>query len=344
MYKRLRLKVVIAILMTFALLAAACGDDDDAQTAGSDDEGGLTVALMLQFMPTDLSWGQRSLEGAQKLLDDGAIADLIVHENIGFDIDAFTRATEGAIADGADLVIAAAFDWGEPILQNLSVAHPDVFFAWSGGIGSMTDTVAEYNARFYEGSYLAGILAAGATESNVIGSVSGMDLPICHAMHAAFLAGAQSVNADITLQTAATGDWNDVALNKEAILAQIDQGAEVFSTCGGGPALGAIEAAAENGFAAVGYLGDMSVVNPDVVLTSILWNTDILWGAMVADIEAGTFAGKLYELGVASGSVEVVLNPAYTGTVPSAEVFAAYEAAVVAIQDGTLVVEYDGGF
>ncbi len=326
-------------------------DDSGTDDSGTDDSGAddgaadepVTVALLLAFAANDLSWNQRALEGAQALEASGRI-QLIAQENVGLEADGFIRAAEGVIGDGADLVIGHGFDYMDAILQTLGPDNPEVAFAWAGGIGGTSDNVADYDQPFYEGSYLAGILAAGVTESGVIGSLSGQDVPVCHAMHAAFLAGAQSVDASITLQTAASGDWNDVALNKEAILAQAEQGADVFSTCGQGPALGAIEAAEENGLSVVGYVGDMSVVNSEVVLTSVVWNTDVVWEAMVSDIEAGTFSpGQLYRHGVASGAVEVTLNPGYAGEV-SDDVVAAFDDAVAALNAGTLEVPYDGGF
>ena len=371
---RIHLRWIIAIFMVLTLVAAACGDDNDtnanedqtsddsgsddsgpddsgSDNGGSDDSGAddpdddepVTVALLLAFAANDLSWNQRALEGAQALEASGRI-QLIAQENVGLEADGFIRAAQGVIGDGADLVIGHGFDYMDAILQTLGPDNPDVAFAWAGGIGGTSDNVADYDQPFYEGSYLAGILAAGVTQSGVIGSLSGQDIPVCHAMHAAFLAGAQSVDPSISLRTAASGDWNDVALNKEAILAQAEQGADVFSTCGQGPALGAIEAAEENGLSVVGYVGDMSVVNTEVVLTSVVWNTEVVWEAMVSDVEAGTFSpGRLYRHGVASGAVEVTLNPGYAGAV-SAEVIAAFDAALAALTAGTLEVPYDGGF
>ncbi len=374
-----RLRWIVATFLLFALVATSCGDDDDTsaeQPAAEEpsaeeptaaepateepaadepaadepaaekptgDDQPVTVALLLGFAANDLSWNQRALEGAQALEAAGRI-NLISQENVGLEADGFIRAAKGVIDDGADLVIGHGFDYMDAILQTLGPENADVNFAWAGGIGGTSDNVADYDQPFYEGSYLAGILAAGVTETGVLGSLSGQDVPVCHAMHAAFIAGAQSVDPTIALQTAASGDWNDVALNKEAVLAQAEQGADVFSTCGQGPALGAIEAAAENGLSVIGYVGDMSVVNTEVVLTSVVWHTDVVWEAMVADIEAGTFnPGQLYRHGVASGAVEVILNPGYAGEVPS-DVLAAYDEAIAALNAGTLEVPYDGGF
>ena len=93
-------------------------------------------------------------------------------------------------------------------------------------------------------------------------------------MGEALLAGAKTVNPNAKLITTAVGDWVDVAKAKEAALAQKDAGVDFWIECGEGPALGAIEAAKEKGGYVTGYVGDMTVSGPTVVLINLVWNLE----------------------------------------------------------------------
>jgi simple sugar transport system substrate-binding protein/basic membrane protein A len=146
------------------------------------------------------------------------------------------------------------------------------------------------------------------TESNVLGSLSGFDIPVCHAMGEAFLAGARSVNPDVELIRTAAGSWEDVAASKEAALAQADAGVDFWIECGEGPALGAIEAAKEVGGYTTGYVGDMSENGPETVLVSIVWNLEPLFNKMVEQTQDGTFGNTYYSMGIADGSGSLVIE------------------------------------
>jgi len=54
----------------------------------------------------------------------------------------------------------------------------------------------------------------------------------------------------------------------------------------------------------------MAELGPQVVASSVVWNTLPVFNQMLADIEAGEFANKYYQLGVAENVVQVEVNPA----------------------------------
>ena len=124
-------------------------------------------------------------------------------------------------------------------------------------------------------------------------------------MGEAMLAGAQTVNADANLTFTAVGDWGDVAAAKEAGLAQVDTaGVEFWIGCGEGPTLGSIEAANESGGYATGYVGDMSALGPESVLSSIVWDMTSIFETMYAETADGSFDAPFYQFGVAEGALD----------------------------------------
>jgi len=329
-------RLIVALIAAFTLLASACGDDSDSDDAAGDGEG-ITVALVLPGEINDLSWNQQMHSGAEALMAEGLISDLKFTELVP-EGDA-ERAIRGFAEDGVDLIVAHSFGYGETA-KAVGADFPDTAFAWGGGIGGQEGNVADYAQPFHEAYYLLGILAGGASETGVLGGAGGFDIPACHSLIEAFYLGAQEVIADARGVTTYTGDWIDVAIGKEAASAAAADGADVFGACGEGPVLGQIELARENDLLATGYVGDMSVLAPDHVLASMVWDTAALLRPMIADINAGTFTpAKEYRVGVADLGLLIEINDGLADRV-SDEAMALFDARLAEIIDGSFEVPF----
>lgn len=333
-------RLIVAMIAALALLASACGDDSDDAADDSVDGGsgeGISVALVLPGEINDLSWNQQMHSGAQMLVDEGLISDLSYTELVP-EGDA-ERAIRGYAEDGVDLIVAHSFGYGETA-KAVGADFPDTAFAWGGGIGGQEGNVADYAQPFHEAYYLLGILAGGASETGVLGGAGGFDIPACHSLVEAFYLGAQEVNPDARGVTTYTGDWIDVALGKEAASAAAAEGADVFGACGEGPVLGQIELARENDLLATGYVGDMSVLAPENVLASMVWDTAALLRPMIADVTGGSFTpAKEYRVGVADFGLLVEINPALADRV-SADAMTLFETRLQEIIDGSFEVPF----
>lgn len=334
-------RLLVAVLASFALVAAACGDDDEAGTETGEESSaageGIRVALVLPGEINDLSWNQQMFEGAEALEAEGLISELQFTELVP-EGDA-ERAIRGFAEDGFDLIVAHSFGYGETA-KAVGADFPDTAFAWGGGIGGQEGNVADYAQPFYEAYYLMGILAGGVSESGVLGGAGGFDIPACHSLIEAFYLGAQEINPDARGVTTYTGDWIDVAIAKEAAAAAADDGADVFAACGEGPVLGQIELARERGLLATGYVGDMSVLAEENVFASMVWDTSALLRPMIADIGNGTFTpAKEYRVGVADGGLLVELNSGLSDQI-SAEALELFETRRDEIIAGTFEVPF----
>ncbi|MCZ7531989.1 MAG: BMP family protein [Acidimicrobiia bacterium] len=339
------MKRIAIVLVALALAGAACGADEStettvapsADTTAAPAEAGIRVALVLPGEINDLSWNQVMFEGAEALKTEGLISEVSYTELVP-EGDA-ERAIRGYAEDGYDLIVAHSFGYGETALA-VSGDFPDTAFAWAGGIEGQSGNLADYAQPFYEAYYLAGILAGGATTTGVLGGAGGFDIPVCHSMIEAFYLGAQEVDPAATGVTTYVGDWIDVVKAKEAAAAAATQGADVFVACGEGPVLGQIELANEQGLYATSYVGDMTSLGPDSVLSSVVWNTKELLRPMIADINAGTFSpAKYYSVGVADEGLIVLINPALEGEISQAAMDL-YEQRLQEIKDGTFTVPF----
>lgn len=327
-----------------ALLLAGCGDAGrrDAAPAGT----GATAAaatgpkMAIVYYPQfrDGSWGEAALTGAQKLKDDGVIADFAAQENVNPGADA-VRALRSFAEQGYNPIVAHSFNYGDDVKQ-VAAEFPDTVFAYAGGFGDVSANVADYAQPFYEATYLEGILGAGATPGGAVAGAGGFDIPVCRAMFNAYLEGAKVVRPETTGTFVAVGDWSDVQKAKEAALAQADAGATMFVGCGQGPTFGQIEAAGERNGVASGYTGDMSGLSPQVV-SSFTWNLDKIFAEMVADVEAGEVnPTRYFEVPMARGGMDVLISPGWETRIP-AEVMATYESRLTDIRSGAFTVPYN---
>jgi basic membrane protein A len=239
---------------------------------------------------------------------------------------------------GFEMIVAHSFSFQDATFQ-VATEYPKVNFAWGGGIQKMAKNVADYDQPFYEAAYPIGIIAGNLSKSGVLGALYGDDIPVCHGMGEAFLAGAKTVNPKAKLITTAVGDWVDVAKSKEAALAQADAGVDYWIECGEGPALGAIEAAKARGGYVTGYVGDMTSQGPTTVLVNLTWNLVPMFSKMLDDTHKGAFNGPWYRYGVADGAMVLKYNPALQSKIP-ANVQAAADQAMADIKAGKVKVQF----
>lgn len=340
----MRIKRFGVTLVVMGLLAASCGGDGDDGGGGTGEggEGGgdekVRVALLLPNTRNDFTWNQQAYEGAIEAEKQGAF-DLTWVDNVGDDAAGFIPVAEQYAQQGYDLIIAHTFNYGEPVLR-LAPQYPDVNWAWAGsGIPEDTlENVADYAQPFYEGSYLAGILMAGASQTGKIGGIAGFDIPACHSMMEGFREGAKLVNPEIEMEVTYLGTWFDPAKEKEAALALYDAGADIIGVCG--TPTGVIEAASERNLGVIGYVHDQASAAPENVLTSVVWNTSVLWTAMAEDVAAGTFRpGSVYFIGVKDNGILVEPNPQYKDPI-SDEALQIYENTLAGMQDGSIEAPY----
>lgn len=347
-FSRRRLhRTLIGLSLTVPLMAiVACGSGSTpsastaspATTEAAAESNSATdapkLALVLSGSSTDQSWDQAAFEAAEKLKEQGvevAVSEAVDPANV-------TAVLRQYAEQGYNLIVAHSFSYRDAVFE-VAEEFPDVNFAWAGGIGEISENVADYDQPFYQGAYLIGLVAAQLSETGQLGALYGFDIPVCHAMGEAMLAGAKQVRPDATLTSAAVGDWYDVAKAKEAALSQAETGVDFWIGCGQGPTLGQIEAAKEAGGYATGYVGDMSALGPEVVASNLIWNMEPLFQQMLKDTAADSFANQFYKLAVSEGVIQVEIPEAFQDDV-GAEVIQAIDDTKAQIASGAIEVPF----
>lgn len=328
MKKKMFSKLAAVILSAAMVISmAGCGDNDDRVTA---DEGSTETVETEETteegtIETEETKGEKSLKIAMVL--PGVITDqswntlaydaLMDYEAAGYEV-AYTESV--AVSDvettlrtyadqGYDLIFAHGGQFADAACV-VGADYPDTYFFVTNKCPdeqNPTSNVGFFYGREYQGAYLSGVAAAMMSKTGVIGFVGGIEQPSQIADKYAYIAGAQSVNADITVIPIMAGTFDDSALGKESAQALLEQNADVIMHTCDTTGLGVIEACKDAGAYIIGYGSDQSELAPDLMITCCITDTAQVIKLQASKIESGTFGsdGINWEPGLAEGVVYV---------------------------------------
>lgn len=171
-------------------------------------------------------------------------------------------------ASGHGLIFTTSFGFMNPTIK-VAKQFPDVKFEHATGY-KRADNVATYSARFYEGRYIAGMIAGRLSESGKAGYVASFPIPEVIRGVNAFLLGMQSVNPDAEISVLWVNSWYDPGKEADAARALIAQGADIITQHTDSPA--PLQTAANAGVSAIGQASDMHEFGKEAQLTSVIDN------------------------------------------------------------------------
>jgi basic membrane protein A len=317
----LRRSTRLAALLTAGILAlatAACGSEDDPEdepTTGSEPTTSETseappASDIKVGMAYDVGGrGDQSFNDSAAAGLDQAVEEFGVEsdESEAGDGEAETAREERlrTFADaGYNPIIAVGFAYG-PSVGKVATEYPDVSFAIIDDSsncepleGDPIPNVACLVFAEEQGSFLVGAAAALKSEAGHIGFVGGVQVPLIEKFQAGYEAGAQAVNADITIdveyltQPPDFSGFGDPAKGKTAAEGMYQNGADIVYHAAGGSGGGVFEAAADAGGLAIGVDSDQyNTADPSlqsVIMASMLKNVNVAVYNFLADVNGGT--------------------------------------------------------
>ena len=162
-------------------------------------------------------------------------------------------------------------------VEEVAPKYPDTSFVLIDMVVDLPN-VRSVVFKEHEGSYLVGMLAAMASESNTVGFIGGMDIPLIRRFGCGYAQGAKAVNPDVTVIANMTGTtpaaWNDPVKGGELTKAQISQGADVIYAAAGGTGVGVLQAATDADVLSIGVDSNQNHLHPGQVLTSMIKRVD----------------------------------------------------------------------
>ena len=194
------------------------------------------------------------------------------------------RVMRDLAAQGERLIFATSFGYLEPALR-VAADFPETSFEHCGGYKSAPN-LGTYNARYYEGRYLAGLVAGSATRSGVAGYVAGFPVPEVIQGINAFALGMRAVNAKARVRVLWLDSWFDPARERDAALALAARGADVLTNHSASPAVAL--AAESRGVMCIGYQSDMRAFAPHTQLTAVVHE----WGGYYTRVAQAVLDGR----------------------------------------------------
>jgi basic membrane protein A len=194
-------------------------------------------------------------------------------------------AIDRLVADGANLIFTTSFGYMDPTIE-AAARHPNVVFMHCSGFKTAPNA-GTYFGREYEARYLAGMLAGGMTESNIIGYAAAFPIPEVIRGIDAFTLGARSVNPEAEVRVLWTSTWYSPGIERDTAERLLDFGADVLTMHQDSPAV--VQAAEQRGKHALGYHSDMSLFAPRATLASAVWDWAPLYQKIATDAHQGTW-------------------------------------------------------
>lgn len=272
-----------------------------------------TIAVLTPEEGTDYGWNQQGVDAA-KAAGEAAGVKVIVAQGLGY---GDVRPTLRELAEeGADLMIAHAsgYNTAAPeIAEELSVpvAIVDTPDALKEGL------IADYTLSGHEGAYLAGRMAAKMTRSKTVGIVVSGEPPSWNSQSAGFAEGVKAEDPDVKVIYAVIGPaaYSDAAGGKRVTESVIAAGADIIFGQGNGSSFGMLQAvetskAADGGKVLfIDVIGDKSAIDKGHLLSSVVWNIEPVYAAMIADLKADTFGTRSYAIDLKDGSLTLLKTP-----------------------------------
>lgn len=260
----------LALAGTAALLLAGC-------TSGTDTPGGETEVPEVDFLAcavsdeanagwNDKSFNQAAWEGLLRAQSELGVK-IQGFESAG--PEAFGPNLEAAVAAECDITFAIGFnfDW-EGSLDRVSLANPEMNFAWLDGWDRGTGNIKPIAYKMEESSFLAGYVAAAYSKTGIVSTYGGMDIPSVTIFMDGYASGVKyyneenGTNVQVLGMDAFVGDFANVENAKNISAAQIAAGADVIFPVAGSLFTGTNAAIDESGKDVV-LLG----VDKDIALT-----------------------------------------------------------------------------
>ena len=186
-------------------------------------------------------------------------------ENVAEGPDA-ERVFERFAREGCGIVFGTSFGFMDAELK-VAKKFPDVKFEHATGYKSAPN-MGLYNARFYEGRYILGQIAAKESKKGLAGYIVSFPIPEVVMGINAFMLGAQSINPDFKIKIIWVNSWFDPGKEADAAKALFDQGADLIVQHTDSTA--AIQVAEERGLKGFGQSSDMIKFAPKAQMTAIV--------------------------------------------------------------------------
>ncbi len=323
-------------VVVMSLIAAGCGDATSTETTEPAGGDGAALSVFGAYATAIEEPWDGVIHAALTAEEANGSITYDYTDDIGYAGDMERVLREVAEQQSPAIIFGDAFG-NEEAVRRVAADFPEIAFVFGSGGGPANPNFSVFDNWIHEPAYLSGMLAGGLTTTNIVGVVGGLPVPEVNRIVNAFIAGAESVNPEVTVKVAFINSWFDPAAAKEAALAQVDAGADVLFA----ERFGVIEAAAENGLYSFGNMSDQKELAPESVVSGPVWHMEPTVEYIISQVAGDTYTAqdlKDFSMAGKGGATLATINTDVTGGIP-ADLIASVEAKEQEILSGLFRVD-----
>ncbi len=341
--KVLRWLALVILVMTAILTACSSG------------EPGKVCVVLDTGGENDKNFNEFTLRGARSAAQEASLP--FAHIVTRSDED-YVPYINNFVEEDCGLILTVGFLMAEAT-ADAARANPDTKFAiidveYVPGFGCPADVESCYSEEgglknvtslvFAEDEvgYLAGTLAGCMTETGIVGSVSGMEIPPVVRFVTGYQSGARAINPAVKTLNIYIPEFNDGYTGKQEGEKLIKAGADIIFGVGGNTGNGGLLAAHDMGLMVIGVDVDQYNTFPEVrasLLTSASKNVNVAAANAVMAYANGQLEGGLRLSTVKNGGVGLAPYHEWEDRIPI-ECKVAVEAATRGLANDTVTTGY----
>ena len=284
-------KIALTLAAASCMVLAACGDDASktAQQAQAPAAAGSSAPLKAAWIypspAADEGWSKQhdlSRQVIQKKFGDKVQTQFV--ENVTTMADA-ERVIRDLASQGNKIIFATSFEFMNPALK-VAKEFPDVKFEHATGYKT-AENFTYYNARFYQGRYFAGKLAASMSKDGHLGYVAAVPIPEVLQGINAYTLGAQTVNPNVKVDVVWTNTWYDPGKEADATNTLIGQGCDIITHHTNSQAVAST--AESKGVKVISYNSAMVKAAPTQLIGAVTHHWDEYYAKRIQAVMDGTW-------------------------------------------------------
>lgn len=303
----------IIAMLTLSISITACSPSE--QAGSKTDAEQKKVVYVTAGAMGDNGFTDSTVEGIKKIEEEFGVKTTVIENNN--DSAKFSQSLEAAFQWNPDVVFADAYGF-EELYAQYADKYPDVdVINLDFVLENTKDTLSSVTFINEEGSFLAGVLAAKVTTSNLelangekkVGFVGGNDIPVIRGFLHGFEQGVHFVDPEIEVVSTYVGDFFDPVKGKQAANQLYAQGVDIIFQAAGASGSGALEAAKESNKYVIGVDSNQNSIYPGFVVSSMVKDLGGAVYEIYEMIEDGTYVdGTHYVKGAGPAGVYLAID------------------------------------
>ncbi|MEK6189574.1 MAG: BMP family protein [Carnobacterium alterfunditum] len=304
--KKSTIKTIGFALLSMTVLAA-CGNSSASEGGDKGDKKDFKLGMVTDLgSVNDKSFNQSAWEGLQQLEKDKGYEVKYLEPKADSEVE---PSLLQCVHSQTDLTWATAATLADAV-TTIAANNPDAKLGIIDSDIEGIENIVSVSFKENEGAFLAGVVAASMTETDKVGFVGGMEIPVIQRFHAGFEAGVKAVNPEATVVVNYVGVFNRVDMGKSAASTMYNDGVDTIFHAAGGTGNGVFNEAQErfdNGEKVwvIGVDKDQSLeFGDDITLTSMMKNVDkAVYDISEKTAEGNYPGGEVVRLGLAEDGV-----------------------------------------